>query len=94
MASSKNMVLYPPNHPIFIGFFLIFTIHFGVALFLEIPILLSFQKKNHSEKGKIHPQQTLLFGVDIYQASFLKLFLVLALEVVATIKKNGGEPFG
>ncbi len=27
----------PPNHPILIGFSLIFTIHFGVPLFLETP---------------------------------------------------------
>ena len=31
---SKNMGK-PPNHPIFIGVFIIFTIHFGVPLFLE-----------------------------------------------------------
>ena len=29
---------YPPNHPILIGFSIIFTIHFGVPLFSETPI--------------------------------------------------------
>ena len=30
---------FPPNHPILIGFSIIFTIHFGVPQFLETPIL-------------------------------------------------------
>ena len=28
-------IMVPPNHPILIGFSIIFTIHFGVPLFLE-----------------------------------------------------------
>ncbi len=28
-GDSKNMGVYPPNHPILIGFSVIFTIHFG-----------------------------------------------------------------
>ena len=36
-----KMVVFPPNHPISIGFSIIFTIHFGVfPLFLETPIYL------------------------------------------------------
>ena len=34
MGVSKNRVFYPPNHPILIGFFIIFTIHFwGTIIF-------------------------------------------------------------
>ena len=35
MGASKNRV--PPNHPILIGFSIIFTIHFGVPILLETP---------------------------------------------------------
>ena len=33
----KNRGKNPPNHPVLIGFSIIFTIHFGVPLFLETP---------------------------------------------------------
>ena len=29
--------VFPPNHPFLVGFSIIFTIHFGVPLFLETP---------------------------------------------------------
>ena len=36
---SKNRFFYPPNHPILIGFSIIFTIHFGFfPLYLETPM--------------------------------------------------------
>ena len=38
MGVSENSGFYPPNHPILIGFSIIFTIHFGVPVFLETPI--------------------------------------------------------
>ena len=34
----RIVVQVPPNHPILIGFSIIFTIHFGIPLFLETPI--------------------------------------------------------
>ena len=38
MDVSKNRGSYPPNHPILIGFSIVFTIHFGgPPLFLETP---------------------------------------------------------
>ena len=37
----------PPNHPILIGFSIIFTIHFGVSLFLETPPILMRHRNLH-----------------------------------------------
>ena len=38
MDVSENRGIFPPNHPISIGFSIIFTIHFGVPLFSETSI--------------------------------------------------------
>ena len=39
MGVSKNMGKPPKSSHLFIGFSIIFTIHFGIPLFLETPIL-------------------------------------------------------
>ncbi len=41
--------MVPPNHPILIGFSIIFTIHFGVPLYLETPIYLMLSKDYSSQ---------------------------------------------
>ena len=44
MGVSENRGKTPPKSSILIGFSIIFTIHFGVALFLETPIYLDLQR--------------------------------------------------
>ena len=50
MNVSKNSGTPTPNHPILIGFSIIFTIHFGVPLFLETPIWKQWELMDPQQK--------------------------------------------
>ncbi len=64
VLNQKSGVFTPPNHPIFlIGFSLIFTIHFGVPLFLETSIYLYTYKPGSSKWPGNGPLSN-LFGAE------------------------------
>ena len=50
MGVSKNRGTVPPKSSILIGFSIILTIHFGVPLFLETPILIRGTTENEETR--------------------------------------------